>query len=61
MSMYRRLGKQLKNISNSIMNVYRDGRPFELLKARLLDIMEKAENYEPVSASFEECSENSEE
>lgn len=62
MNIYRRLGKQLKNIANSITNVYRDGKPFELCKARLLDIMQQLESYEPVAASlFEEDAENPEE
>lgn len=61
MNIYRRLGKQLKNISDSITNVYRDGKPFELFKAQMLGIMQELESYEPVAASFEAVPENSEE
>lgn len=61
MNIYHRLGKQLENIADSITNVYRDGKPFELLKAQMLGIMQELESYEPIAASFEEVSENFEE
>lgn len=61
MNIYRRLAKQMENIADSITSVYRDGRPLELCKARLLDIMQELESYEPVAASlFEEDAENPE-
>ena len=52
MNIYSRAEKRIKHICNRLHRVYRDDRPLELCKERLVEIMQKLASYEPIALPF---------
>lgn len=61
MNIYSRAEKRIKHICNRLDRVYRDGRPLELCRERLVEIMQKLASYEPISSSIFDDVENQDE
>lgn len=61
MSIYSVTEKRIKRICTRLDRVYRDDRPLELCKERLVEIMQKLASYEPISSSIFDDVENQDE
>ena len=61
MSIYSVTEKQIKHICNRLDRVYRDDRPLDLCRSRLVEIMQKLASYEPIALPFFDDVENQDE
>lgn len=61
MNIYSRAEKRIKHICNRLVHAYRDDRPLDLCKERLVEIMQKLASYEPIALPFFDDVENQDE